>query len=514
MTGAGRDGLERRLLVLTPVGKDAALIEAALRTDPAVVCAPCRDFEALSGELARGAAMVLIAEEAFAVADDRLAAFVATQPPWSDLPVLLLTRQGADSITVGRALQTLGNVTLLERPVRVATLASAVRSAMRARMRQYETRAHLEEREEADRRKDEFIATLAHELRNPLAPIRNSVDLLRLTGAAPHLWEMMERQVNHIVRLVDDLMEVSRITRGKIELRREPVALADVMNAAIETSRPLIESLRHELTVTLPSQPLVVDADATRLAQVFANLLNNAAKYTDPGGRISIVADREGADAVVTVSDTGVGIPQQALSKVFDMFVQAEVGKGRTKSGLGIGLTLARNLVEMHGGQLTARSEGPGEGSQFIVRLPGAKDGCAASTPKSSRIASVEMATKQHVLVVDDNRDAADSLGALLEMLGADVQVVYDGHAALATLEAFHPAAIFLDLGMPGIDGFEVARRIRQRADLRDVALIALTGWGQERDRRRTEEAGFDRHLVKPVDPGTMHAVLASVARH
>ncbi|HSC99697.1 MAG TPA: HAMP domain-containing sensor histidine kinase, partial [Casimicrobiaceae bacterium] len=285
MPGRGND-LEHRLLVLAPIGKDALLIESAMRGATKCPVCPCADFEVLLHELERGAVAVLISEEALAVADDRLAAFVANQPPWSDLPVLLLTGQGADSVTVARAMQSLGNVTLLERPVRVSALVSAVRSAIRARMRQYETRGYLIERDQESRRKDEFIATLAHELRNPLAPIRNAVYLLRDSKVDPPIREMLERQVGHIVRLVDDLLEVSRITHGKIELRRERADVRRAVDAAIETTRPLIECAKLHLEIEATDTPAPVNGDITRLSQVFSNLLNNAAKYTDPDGRV------------------------------------------------------------------------------------------------------------------------------------------------------------------------------------------------------------------------------------
>jgi signal transduction histidine kinase len=503
--------LERRLLVLAPIGKDASLVEAMLRKD-AVACVACTDLECLSRELERGAAAVLVAEEALPH-DSRLIDLIQRQPQWSDLPVLVLTRPGADSPAVGRAVRTLGNVTLLERPVRVTALASAVHSALRARERQYQTRAHLQEREDADRRKDEFLATLAHELRNPLAPIRNSVSLLRLSGAAgpaDQMWEMMDRQVNHMVRLVDDLMEMSRITRGKIDLRKEMVDLAEVLAAAVETSRPLIDAARHELTLTLPPEALLIEADAVRLAQVFANLLNNAVRYTDPGGRIGIAAKRDDGSAVVIVSDTGIGIAADALPRVFDMFVQANARDSRAQSGLGIGLTLVRSLVEMHGGSVAARSAGAGLGSEFQVRLPLARHD-ARRAPAETRGAGRKIAGLPRVMVVDDNRDAADSLAAVLKLLGAEVRVTNDGRAALDELGAFRTAVVFLDLGMPGMDGYETARHMRAREDTRSTLIIALTGWGQESDRRQTQAAGFNQHLVKPADITALRAVLASL---
>jgi CheY-like chemotaxis protein len=321
----------------------------------------------------------------------------------------------------------------------------------------------------------------------------------------------MERQIGHMVRLVDDLMEVSRITRGKIELRNEHIELATVLDTAIETSRPLIDGARLELEVALPSEKLYLHADPVRLAQVFANLLNNAAKFTDPGGRISIVARREHKTTVVSVSDSGIGISAEALPAIFNMFMQADSSAQRRHSGLGIGLTIARSLVEMHGGRITARSEGPGKGSQFIVRLPLAD---ATDAQKHSvKLATRPLEGAPRVLVVDDNRDAADSMGTLLQMLGATVKVVHTGRAALQAIDTFKPAIVFLDLGMPEIDGYEIARSVRSRAELHDVTLIAVTGWGQEKDRNRTHAAGFDHHLVKPANVDQLKTMLRSAAK-
>jgi signal transduction histidine kinase len=508
---AGEDSpAEQRLLVLAPVGRDAQLVRSMLSAEK-VDCCICANVEAALQELERGSAALLLTEEALAEENGRLAEAIARQPPWSDLPVLLLTRTGADSSAAAQALETLGNVTLLERPVRVATLVSAVRSALRARARQYQTRAYLREREEADRRKDEFLALLAHELRNPLAPIRNAVSLLRRTTADhSNIWQMMERQVGHMVRLVDDLMELSRITRGAIELRKEPTDLCAAIATAVETCRPLVDAAPHRLAVALPPEPLLVEADLVRLTQVFVNLLNNAVKYTDPGGEIEVRAHVDGGHAVVTVADSGIGIPPDLLPRVFEMFVQADGTDRRAQSGLGIGLTLARRLVDMHGGSLTAHSEGPGRGSEFTVRLP-------LVDRQISQVPSYEGA-KHHVfglpriLVVDDNRDAADTLGAVLKMLGAEVRVTHDGHAALEAVASFRPAAVFLDLGMPGMDGHEVARRILADSRMPHPVLVALTGWGQENDRKATHATGFDRHLVKPAEIEELEDVLASLA--
>ena len=515
MSDAARQRLEQRVLILAPTGRDAQLA-CDMLGKAGFECMACAEPAELGRALALGAGAVLIAEEAVATGGGALLSQeIGRQPPWSDLPILLLTGHGADAPTTARLIDLLGNVTLLDRPIRLATLASAVRTALRARERQYQARSYFREREEADQRKDEFLATLAHELRNPLAPIRNAVQIMRLSGAsapaARHLSEMMERQVGHMVRLVDDLLEVSRITRGKIELRKERVALAAVIEAAVETSRPLIEAQRHELGVTLPLQPLYLEADATRLAQVFGNLLNNAAKYTDEGGQIEVTATRQGDEVLVTVRDSGTGIGAAALPRVFDMFMQGENSRDRTQGGLGIGLTLVRSLVEMHGGSVDARSEGTGKGSEFIVRLPLASAAQGVDVMPSPA-APIEVRAPTRVLVVDDNRDAAETLAMLLQMLGAEVTVVHDGSSALSAVSVHRPAVVFLDLGMPGMDGFEVARRIRGEPDHCGTTLIALTGWGQERDRRETRAAGFDHHLIKPADFAALQALLMAVA--
>jgi PAS domain S-box-containing protein len=366
---------------------------------------------------------------------------------------------------------------------------------------------------EADRRKDEFLAILAHELRNPLAPIRNSVHILRLaagdTVAAARVHEMLERQVNHMARLVDDLMEVSRITRGKVELRKEPVDLGAVLRNAVETSRPLIDAANHRLVVSLPGEPLTLQADPIRLAQVIANLLNNAAKYTHEGGGIGLTAHGEGSTAVISVRDNGMGIPSTMLPKVFDLFAQVDRTYDRAQGGLGIGLTLVRSLVEMHGGTVEAWSEGPGKGSEFVVRLPLAD---AQFGPKDHPTQKALTLMPHRILVVDDNQDSADSLGMLLKLLGAEVYTVHDGPAALEALKTHRPDVVLLDIGMPGMDGYELAREARRRPEGRDVTLIALTGWGQDEDRRRSRDAGIDHHLVKPVDVGTLEQLLSELA--
>jgi signal transduction histidine kinase len=370
-----------------------------------------------------------------------------------------------------------------------------------------ETGRRAAQLDEADRRKDEFLATLAHELRNPLAPLRNALEILRLRGEEPQAAgkarEIMQRQLNQMVRLVDDLLDVSRITTGKLEVRKQPVALEAVIRNAIETARPLIEAQHHELVIELPREPLEVDADSTRLAQVILNLLNNAAKYTPPGGRITLSAAREIDRAVVRVRDNGIGIDAPMLPRVFDMFVQADRSLERTQAGLGVGLTLARRLVELHQGTLSGASEGLNKGSEFTVSIPVAQ---RAGVDVPAQRPAAEGMPRHRVLLADDNVDFVSSLAALLAADGHDVRVAHDGAQALELARQFDPEFAFLDIGMPKVNGYEVARRLRDEAA--GCVLVAVTGWGQEADRQRAREAGFDRHLVKPVDPGQIEAIL------
>jgi PAS domain S-box-containing protein len=639
--------LERRLLILAPTGRDAQLTRGVMG-EAGIRCTVCTDLQNLAHEISLGCGAILISEEAIPTESqlyylgDRL----SHQPAWSDLPVLLLAHPGADSTAVRQTVRALGNATLLERPVRVAALMTAVQTALRARSRQYNAREHLgdldhiakalrdsegrlhalfanaavgiaeltpegrfalvndslsrllgEKREnllslpitavthaddrsdlesmvrrvmegqvetfaaerrfvrrdgetiwvklsvsiakeaedrgrravaviediterkhaeedlrEADRRKDEFLATLAHELRNPLAPIRNSLHIFRLAGvqnpAVSKVTDMMERQVAHMVRMVDDLLEVSRISRGKIELRKERVELASILRNAVDTSLPLMETAGHRLSVDVPTAPLMMDADPVRLAQVFANLLNNSAKYTASGGVISVKVSVEAGMAQVCVKDNGEGIPATMLHRVFNMFTQVDTGS-RAQGGLGIGLTLARTLVHLHGGTIEAHSPGKGQGCEFSVRLPLAKVERDAEPVEKTARPSTPLQLRR-VLVVDDNHDAADSLGMLLQFLGAEVMVVHDGRAALDAMKTFQPAVVLLDLGMPGMNGLEVARRMREDPQTRAATLVALTGWGQREDRRRTHEAGFDYHLVKPADVSTLQSILST----
>jgi two-component system, sensor histidine kinase len=363
-----------------------------------------------------------------------------------------------------------------------------------------------------NRRKDEFLAILAHELRNPLAPLRNALEILKRRGSdvtiAKDAREMMERQLRQMVRLVDDLLDVSRITTGKLALRTGIVTLQDVIRSGIDTAKPLIDQRRHLLTVALPSEPLLVDADATRLSQVFSNLLNNAANYTDPGGRIELSATADAGQVSVSIRDNGIGIAPDMIGAVFRMFAQADASLERVQGGLGVGLTLARHLVELHHGSIEAKSEGVGHGSEFVVRLPLANakrvaDVAAFNVP-APLAANPPNAGAKRILIADDNIDFATSLEAILTPLGHDVRVVHDGVAAEDVGAKFAPQIAFLDIGLPGRNGYDVARALRRSPATTHCRLVAITGWGQEEDRRRSREAGFDMHLVKPVEPSQL----------
>ncbi len=376
-----------------------------------------------------------------------------------------------------------------------------------------ELRKSEEALRKADRSKDEFLATLAHELRNPLAPLRSALSIMRRSGAqgdarAAGMIRTMERQVDHLVRLVDDLLEVSRITSGKIELRKHPVDLAEVIRNAVEASKPLLDQAGHTLHFSVPERRVPVEGDGVRLEQVFVNLLNNAAKYTDRGGVIQLTMEVDGQHACVEVRDSGIGIDASLLPDIFEMFSQAPNSPERQREGLGIGLSLVRRLVQMHGGTVEASSKGAGCGSKFVVTLPLADAGMEIPADTSS--ATPPRLQARRVLIVDDNRDAAELLGIQFDLQGADVRVVHDGKAALDLVDSFRPWLAILDIAMPGMDGYEVARAMRVRHS-NDVRLVALTGFGYESDRRKSLEAGFDRHLVKPVTDEALLALVTSL---
>jgi signal transduction histidine kinase/CheY-like chemotaxis protein len=383
----------------------------------------------------------------------------------------------------------------------------------------YERVRLIQQLRDTDRRKDEFLATLAHELRNPLAPIRNGLHIMRLMAgdesAVAQARTMMERQLIQMVRLIDDLLDVSRITRGKLDLRKERVELAHVLSSAVETARPLIEAAGHELTVQSPDEPIFLDADPMRLAQVFANLLNNAAKYMDRGGHIWLTAELSRRpdlrpEAIVTVRDAGVGIPKEALPRIFEMFAQIDQSLEKSQGGLGIGLTLVKRLVEMHGGTVEAHSEGAGKGSRFIARLP-VVETSNALYPTAGENGLADNHLHCRILIADDNRDAAESMGTMMRHLGHEVRIVHDGAQAVEEAGEFRPDIALLDIGMPRLNGYDAAQRIRAQAWGQDMVLIALTGWGQDEDKRLAADAGFNQHFTKPVNLADITNVVAKL---
>ena len=677
-----------RVLVLAPTLADAALTRTLL-AEAGLGCHLCPDLMRLCHEFDGGAGAILLTEEVLVDGEsDCLVDLLRSQPPWSDVPILLLTSSGADSPVAAWALDLLGNVTVLERPVRVTTLISALRAALRARRRQYELRSQVEalrtqgerlrllwetasvlltteqpdammrglfvkiaphfgldayfnfmvdearnalrlvscigisdedarqitqleygqaicgtvalrrqpitatylqqsvepttqlvksfglrvyacnplmagdrllgtlsfasrtrdyfdaeeleflrtvchyvayanerlrlirQLQEEDGKKDEFLATLAHELRNPLAPIRNAAQYIRLKGPPDldlqNARDIIDRQVQQMTRLVDDLLDISRITRGKIVLQRERVSVGQILADAVEASRPLIDQAGHQLTITLPRELIFVDGDPARLAQIFGNLLTNAAKYTDRGGNIWVTAERQGSDILVSVRDTGIGISAEHLPRLFDMFSQVSPALERSQGGLGIGLALVRSLVEMHGGRVEARSAGLGQGSEFLVRLPRVCDPPRkpATVVGNSLGQENGHAPQFRILVADDNVDSAQSLAMMLSIMGHEVRTAHDGLGAVELAAEFRPDVFLLDIGMPKLNGYEAARQIRQQPWGEKALLAALTGWGQEDDRRRAIEAGFDHHFTKPIDPAALEFLLKGYEHH
>ena len=451
----------------------------------------CGSAASVAAELERGVAVLLVAEEMLgAPLLAVLARYLQQQPAWSDLPVLVMAKRGADSLEAQRAVEHLGNVTMLERPVRTLSLVTAARAALLARDRQYEMRA-------LNRRKDEFLATLAHELRNPLAPIRNATAIIQRLHPSPQVTSlvgMVDRQVSHLTRLVDDLLDVARITSGKLELQLSPTTARRVAAHAMEIAQAGIDAKGHHVTVEQPEGELVLRADHVRLVQALANLLVNASKFTPPGGEIALHVRREGNDVAFALRDNGVGLAREDLERIFDMFEQTRT-VGEPTGGLGLGLHLTRAFAQLHGGSVRASSQGPGQGSEFVLRVPLSMEAMPAG---SSEGVAAAPGTGRKVLVVDDNVDAATTLEALLSLHGLAVSVAHDGAEAVGKVEAERPDVVVMDIGMPVMNGYEAARRISSMPGRRPM-LIALTGWGQYADKARAAEAGFDMHFVKPL---------------
>jgi signal transduction histidine kinase/ActR/RegA family two-component response regulator len=515
--------VERRVLVAAPGPRDAAVLCRAM-AEASIEAVVCHSLDDLCVEIERGAGAAVVAEEGLDPrARTRLSRVLSRQPDWSDFPLIIMMAAAGASRDRGWRLRKEvsgpGHAIVLERPVTRLTLLSAIEAALQSRMRQYQVRDELERRHraeaalrEADRRKDEFIAILAHELRNPLAPIRAGLDLLKMTGAdrLEQVRDMLDRQTLQLIRLVDDLLHVSRIASGALELRRSLVTVTDVVQGAVEASQPLVSQAGHELIVDLPAEDIVLDGDPHRLTQILSNLLNNAAKYTPRGGCIRVSAEPQQDEIAIVVRDSGIGIPAEMREAIFEMFAQVRHPSEPGHAGLGIGLTLARSLVHLHGGRIEVHSEGAGRGAEFRVRLPltvAAADAGAAGPPGVAAASS----GRHRVLIVDDNRAAVEMLSRVVALLGQDVRTAGDGDEAVQVAAAFRPHIVLMDIGMPTMNGLEAARLIRAQPWGRSMRLVALTGWGQAGDRRRTREAGFDHHVVKPARMSDLRRVLAEL---
>jgi signal transduction histidine kinase/ActR/RegA family two-component response regulator len=500
--------MEQRVLIYAPVGKDARHVSQVLERAN-LECFICLHTTEIITELGKGVGVLFMVDEALTV--DFLKSitdFLKHQKTWSDLPIVVLSKRGLDSPGIRAIYQQLGNVTLLERPVQSVTLLTAVNSALRGRRRQYKMR-------ELDRRKDEFLAMLAHELRNPLAPIGAAAELLQLVTLDERVKqtsEIITRQVDHMTSLVNDLLDVSRVTSGLIQLNATPMDIRYVANDAVEQVAPIMRERRHHLTLQLPPDTTMVLGDKKRLVQILTNLLNNAAKYTPEGGNILLKTEVRDSHVVLEVIDNGIGMEPELVSRVFDLFVQAERTSDRTLGGLGLGLALVRSLVELHGGSVVCASDGIGKGSRFTVSLP-------RLIESDQHFNNVEKALQAHnasrplrILVVDDNKDAAAMIAMYLEALGHEVLVEHSAKRALERARIEAPEVLLLDIGLPEMDGNELAKRLRSQSETAKSILIAATGYGQEQDRINSLNAGFNHHLVKPVDTKKLASILAKIS--
>ncbi len=513
--------LESRVLLLAPTPSDGSFTEKLFK-DVNISTRICRSMHEVCDETVRGAGMLVLTAETIDAAEfSILSKILRDQPPWSDLPVLLLMSPSTQGLQFSEHLRDFHSITYLKRPVEVVALLTAVQSGLRDRQRQYAVREHLIERErhsqallDADRRKDEFLATLAHELRNPLSPLRSGIDLLRMEDddneERQSILQMMDRQLHQMVRLVDDLLDVSRITRDKLTLAADLVEVQSIVKASIETTRQMISNSRITLKTFIPLEPVYVRGDSTRLTQVVSNLLNNAVKYSEDSSEIELRITRCDHEVQISVRDSGIGIPSEMLSRVFEMFTQVDSSLTRARGGLGIGLTLVRRIVEMHAGRVTASSDGSGKGSEFRVFLPLAE--ATAGEIGEQYQNDWPNFVPRRILIVDDTRAARTMLARLLLKLGHEVFECESGQDALMKIDSICPDVVISDIGMPGMDGYELAKALRTHRCCKSTYMVALTGYGQESDRVRAIESGFDCHLVKPVSYAVLQRTLSQTA--
>ena len=492
--------LHQRVLIVAPIGRDAELMCTHLE-NAGIACEVCGDANEACGELARGAGALLVTEEALGPdAVPPLARVLEEQPAWSDVPVIILT--GSPHEVKGRSFRDLGrrtNVTLIDRPVRINSLVSAAQAALRARQRQYEVRELMAKLEQRVHERDRFLAILGHELRNPLGAILLAAQMRDDEGNldGDHA-ELIERQSRHLTRLVNDLLDLSRVVSGKIVLKRELMDLAEALRQAMEMVNDAAARQNVSLELRHTEEPLPVFADPLRAAQIVANVISNAIKYTPEGGHVIVTVERDGDNACVRVTDDGVGIAPDRIGTIFELFAQAENAIGRAQGGMGIGLALVRSLLHLHGGEITAKSDGVGHGSEFVIRFPLAKVD-QYSIPKAAPRHASGDGQPRRIVVVEDNADVRDLLRLKLKRLGHEVHAVGDGMAGVNAIVEHRPDLALVDIGLPGIDGYEVASRVRQSIG-RDVVLVAVSGFGLPEDKRRAYEAGFNEHITKPAD--------------
>ncbi len=502
--------VDERVLVWAPA-RDGRLTCGFL-TEIGVSCVHSESWEEFRGELNKGVGTVVVAGEFLPESVlANLQAIIDAQPAWSDLPVIVVA--SPERLGDGEPFGTLGNVSLLQRPVSLDTLRSSVAAALRARRRQYQVRDLLQQRDEADRRKDEFLAMLAHELRNPLAPLRTGLELLKLEPSpqvVSRAKATMERHVSNLTRLVDDLLDVSRITTGQIALKRSVLDARQRVGDAVSAAQPSASRKNLSLELRLPDRPVIVDADPVRLEQMLGNLIGNAMKFSQPGGEIHVSLEADDQSAVMRVRDTGIGIPADHLDRVFELFGQAAASLDRSSGGLGIGLTVVRLIAELHGGRAQVFSAGAGLGTEAVVHLPLHSEQILPASPVAE---SVPRATStKRVLVIEDNVDVAEMLAAYLQQVGHEVIQAHDGRTGLDAAKRHQPEVIVCDLGLPGLDGYELARTLRQMPDLRSSLLIAVSGYGESADRDRARTAGFSHHITKPADPLELADLIANNA--
>ncbi|MGZ8710988.1 MAG: ATP-binding protein [Thermoanaerobaculia bacterium] len=501
----------RRVLIVAPVGRDAELMCTHLEA-ARVACHVCADVDEVCRELDRGAGALIFTEEALTPdTSPRLAQTLDRQPAWSDIPMIILTGVPLTSETRRRSFVTFGrrtNVTFVDRPVRIQSLVSAAQSALRARERQYQIRELMEKLEDRVHERDRFLAILGHELRNPLGAILLASQMREEDGRldGEHA-DLIERQSKHLTRLVNDLLDLSRVVSGKIVLKRQVIDLADALRQSFETVTEPASRQHVSIEVRYASEPLPVYADPLRAAQILTNVIGNAIKYTPAGGHVIVALERDGDQAVVRVADDGVGIAPDRIGTIFELFAQAENAIGRAQGGMGIGLALVRNLLQLHDGTISAESDGLGNGSEFVVRLP-IFDGEHVPAAKEPPSAAVHDGQPRRIVVVEDNQDVRDLLRLKLRRLGHEVDAVGDGVAGVQAIVDGRPDLALVDIGLPGLDGYEVAARVRESVG-RDVVLVAVSGFGQPEDKRKALDAGFDEHITKPADVSDIESLLS-----